>query len=82
MAVKIRLARQGAKKRPEYLIVAAHSTRSRDGACLERLGYYYPREADPKKKVKVRLEALNAWRQKGAICSQTVRQLLGKIDAS
>jgi small subunit ribosomal protein S16 len=42
MAVKIRLARGGAKKRPFYRIVAADSRYSRDGRFLERLGHYNP----------------------------------------
>ena len=42
MAVKIRLARGGAKKRPFYRIVAADSRFSRDGRFLERLGHYNP----------------------------------------
>jgi small subunit ribosomal protein S16 len=42
MAVKIRLARGGAKKRPFYRIVAADSRYARDGRFLERLGHYNP----------------------------------------
>jgi small subunit ribosomal protein S16 len=42
MAVKIRLARGGAKKRPFYRIVAAESRYSRDGRFLEKLGHYNP----------------------------------------
>jgi small subunit ribosomal protein S16 len=42
MAVKIRLARHGAKKRPFYRIVAADSESPRDGRFLEKLGTYNP----------------------------------------
>ncbi len=42
MAVKIRLARGGAKKRPFYRIVAADSRFARDGRFLEKLGHYNP----------------------------------------
>lgn len=42
MAVKIRLARGGARKRPFYRIVAADSRNARDGRFLEKLGHYNP----------------------------------------
>ena len=40
--VVIRLSRGGAKKRPFYHIVVADKRRSRDGRCIERLGYFNP----------------------------------------
>ena len=42
MALKIRLARGGTKKRPHYLIVVADSRSPRDGRFIEQLGYYNP----------------------------------------
>ncbi len=42
MAVKIRLARGGAKKRPYYRIIAADTRYARDGRFLEKLGHYNP----------------------------------------
>jgi small subunit ribosomal protein S16 len=76
MAVTIRLSRQGAKKNPQYLVVAVDSAKKRDGAYLENLGHYYPKAKDPKDKFKVKLEAIQAWQAKGAQTSQTVGQLL------
>lgn len=76
MAVHIRLQRQGAKKKPEYLVVVMDSAKKRDGEYLARLGHYYPREADPKKKMKVDLAQAKAWMAKGALPTQTVGQLL------
>jgi small subunit ribosomal protein S16 len=76
MAVTIRLSRQGAKKRPQYLIIAVDSAKKRDGAYLENLGHYYPKVKDAKAKIQVNLEKVNAWRAKGAQVSQTVGQLL------
>lgn len=76
MAVTIRLSRQGAKKNPQYLIVAVDSAKKRDGAHLESLGHYYPKAKSAKDKIKVNLEAVKAWQAKGAQCSQTVGQLL------
>lgn len=76
MSVKIRLHRQGAKKQPQYLIVATKSASKRDGEYLERLGHYFPKAKDTKDKIKINLEAVNAWKQKGAQVTQTVGQLL------
>ena len=42
MAMKIRLARGGSKKRPHYAIVATDSRMPRDGRFLEKLGTYNP----------------------------------------
>jgi small subunit ribosomal protein S16 len=79
MAVTIRLSRQGAKKNPQYLIVAVDSAKKRDGAHLENLGHYYPKAKTNADKVKVNVEAVKAWRAKGAQYSETVGQLLKKL---
>ncbi len=79
MAVTIRLQRQGAKKHPNYLVVALDSAKKRDGAYLQKLGQYFPSEKDPKKKLKADLEKIRAWQSKGAQVSQTVGQLLKKL---
>lgn len=79
MAVTIRLSRQGAKKHPQYLVVAVDSAKKRDGEYLENLGHYYPKAKTNAEKVKVNLEAVNAWKAKGAQVSQTVGQLLKTI---
>lgn len=76
MAVNIRLSRQGAKKNPQYLIVAVDSAKKRDGAYLENLGHYYPKAKEVKDKIKVNLPAVQVWLSKGAQVSQTVGQLL------
>ena len=51
MAVTIRLARQGAKKKPQYLVVALDSARKRDGVYLENLGHYFPKAKEAKDKI-------------------------------
>lgn len=76
MAVAVRLSRQGAKKNPQYLIVAVDSTKKRDGAYLQKLGYYYPKAKNAKDKIQVNREAVQSWKAKGAKLSQTVEQLL------
>jgi small subunit ribosomal protein S16 len=72
--VKIRLTRQGAKKRPFYRIIAIDERRKRDGRPLEFLGTYDPK-SEPEKVV-LRSEAIDAWVQKGAQLSPTVKSLL------
>ena len=51
--VKIRLQRLGAKKRPQYLIVAATEGAKRDGKFFEKLGFYYPKAVKPADKIKL-----------------------------
>lgn len=76
MAVRIRLARHGAKKRPYYRIVAASSEAPRDGRFLEVLGTYNPL-TDPAT-VSVKEDRVLDWLGKGAQPSDTVRSLLRK----
>ena len=74
MAVRIRLTRVGATKRPSYRVVAIDSRRPRDGRSLEILGFYDPL-TDPAT-VRIDAERLNAWIAKGALPSQTVGKLM------
>lgn len=76
MAVHIRMSRQGAKKNPQYLVVAVDSMKKRDGAYLEKLGHYFPKAKTTAEKIKFNVEAIRAWQAKGAQVSQTVGQLL------
>ncbi len=76
MAVKIRLTRHGAKKRPFYRIVAADSQAPRDGRFIEVLGTYDPL-TDPVT-VTVKSDRILEWIGKGAQPSDTVRSLLKK----
>ena len=73
MAVKIRLTRMGAKKRPFYRIVATDSRTKRDGEYLEQIGTYNPIEG--KDNVKIKEEVALKWLNEGAIPSDTVRSL-------
>jgi len=76
MAVKIRLARHGAKKRPFYRIVVADSESPRDGRFLENVGTYNPVK-DPAE-VTLKTDRVQYWLQQGAIPTDTVRNLLKK----
>ena len=60
MAMKIRLARGGSKKRPFYSIVAADSRMPRDGRFIEKLGTYNPLlPKDSEERVKMNVNAFN-----------------------
>jgi len=74
LAVRIRLARVGATKRPSYRVVAIDSRRSRDGRALEILGFYDPL-SDPAT-VQVDAERFAAWVGKGALPSATVARIM------
>jgi len=76
MAVKMRLKRMGAKKKPFYRIVVADSRSPRDGRFIEEIGYYNP-VANPSQ-LKVDGEKALEWIKKGAQPSDTVRALLKK----
>jgi len=79
MAVKIRLARHGAKKRPFYRIVAAQNEAPRDGRFLEVLGTYNPL-TEPAT-IEVKVDRVKDWLARGAQPSDTVRSLLRKTGA-
>ncbi|MDZ4654583.1 MAG: 30S ribosomal protein S16 [Coriobacteriia bacterium] len=74
MAVKIRLARVGAKKAPLYRVVAADSHAPRDGRFIEILGRYNPRTQPST--VELDIEKIDAWIAKGAQPTETVAKLI------
>ncbi|MCJ7498001.1 MAG: 30S ribosomal protein S16, partial [candidate division Zixibacteria bacterium] len=74
MAVRIRLRRMGAKKRPFYRIVVADSRSPREGRFIESLGQYNP--IDKPASVKVNEERVYYWLKNGALPTDTVNSLL------
>jgi small subunit ribosomal protein S16 len=80
MAVKIRLARHGSKKKPMYRIVVAHSESPRDGRYIEQVGLYDPTRNPTF--IQFQAEKLTAWLKKGAQPTQTVAQLIQRSDAA
>ena len=76
MAVKIRLRRMGAKKKPFYRIIVADSRSPRDGRFIEELGTYDPLK-DPSE-IKVDGEKAKYWMSNGAQPTETVKALLKK----
>ncbi len=77
MAMKIRLARGGSKKRPHYAIVAADSRMPRDGRFIEKLGTYNPLLAkDSEDRVKIDLDRVKHWMDLGAQPTDRVSRFL------
>lgn len=76
MAVKVRLARAGAKKSPFYRIVVTDSRSPRDGRFIEKIGHYDPK-TEPTS-VLINLERLDYWLQNGAKATRTVVSLARK----
>jgi small subunit ribosomal protein S16 len=76
MAVKIRLKRMGAKKKPFYRLVVADSRSPRDGRFIEEVGYYNP-VAEPVE-VKIDDEKAIKWLKNGAQPTDTVKDLFKK----
>ena len=74
MAVTIRLTRKGRRKLPFYRVVASDSRMKRDGRFLEVLGTYDPLVTEGG--VKLDLEKIQSWQDKGATISPVVRNLV------
>jgi small subunit ribosomal protein S16 len=74
--VVIRLARGGAKKRPFYNVVVADSRNRRDGRFIERVGYYNPIASEKETSLKLSLERIGFWQERGAKLSDTVAMLV------
>jgi len=78
MALKLRLARHGAKKRPYYRIVVADSRAPRDGRFIEIVGKYNPMlPKDSEDRVTLDVEKCKEWLGKGARPTERVARFLG-----
>ena len=81
MALKIRLARGGAKKRPFYRIVVAEASAPRDGRYVEKLGFYNPMVAkDNDQRLVVNGERVAYWLGQGAQATERVQKLLSSLE--
>ena len=77
MAVKIRLKRIGAKKKPIYRMVVADSRSPRDGRFIEMVGHYNPFVDPPQ--ITVNEERVQQWLTWGAQPTETVKALLARV---
>jgi small subunit ribosomal protein S16 len=74
--VTIRLSRGGAMKRPFYHIVVMDRRSRRDGACIERLGFFNPIAVGGEEKLKIDLDRADHWFSHGAQASDRVAKLI------
>lgn len=77
--VTIRLSRGGAKKRPFYQIVVADSRAPRDGRFIERVGFFDPLATGKAERLRLDLDRVNAWVEKGASLSDRVSALVKEV---
>ena len=80
--VKIRLSRAGANKRPFYHLVVTDSRNKRDGRYIERLGFYNPLGKGKEEDIRVDLDRVQFWVERGAQISDRVKKLLKLIKIS
>ena len=81
MALKIRLARGGAKKRPFYRIVVAEASAPRDGRYVERVGTYNPMvPRDHDQRLTLNGERITYWMGQGAQPTERVQKMLATAD--
>jgi small subunit ribosomal protein S16 len=76
MAARIRLRRTGTTKKPSYRVVVADGRTARDGRFIEQIGYYDPLTEPPT--IRIDTDKAAAWIRKGALPSNTVRNLLAR----
>jgi small subunit ribosomal protein S16 len=77
MSARIRLSRGGAKKRPYYYVVVAHSASPRDGRYIEQIGTFDPMlKKDSPDRVKLNLDRCKHWLSVGAQPTDRVQRLL------
>lgn len=77
MAVRIRLSRWGAKRRPYYKVVVANSTAPRDGKFIEKVGTYNPLlDSTDKNRVVLKLDRINYWINNGALPTERVAKFI------
>jgi len=80
VAVHIRLRRTGTTRKPAYRVVVADSRAARDGKFIEVLGHYNPLTNPPT--IKIAVDKAQAWINKGAQPSNTVKNLLARARAA
>jgi small subunit ribosomal protein S16 len=74
--VKIRLSRTGAKRRPFYHVVVTDERKRRDGAWIERVGFYNPVATGGEVPLQLDLGRVQHWLGQGAQMTEKVRALV------
>jgi len=74
--VTIRLSRGGSKKRPFYHVTVTDSRNARDGRFIERVGFFNPIARGQEERLRIDLDRIDSWVQKGAQISPRVARLM------
>ncbi len=77
--LKIRLSRVGRVHLPSYRIVVIDSKKSRDGECVEVIGFYNPLLSDDKQKINIKINRFDYWIGVGVQPTDTIVNLANKI---
>jgi small subunit ribosomal protein S16 len=80
--VIIRLSRGGSKNRPFFNVVVADSRNRRDGRFIERVGFFNPVAPEGQEALRLQLERITHWQEKGAQLSETVSKLVKRAGAA
>ena len=80
--VIIRLSRGGSKNRPFLNVVVADSRNRRDGRFIERVGFYNPIAPEGQEALRLQMERITHWQEKGAQLSETVSKLVKRSGAT
>lgn len=80
--VIIRLSRGGSKNRPFFNVVVADSRNRRDGRFIERVGFYNPVAPEGQEALRLQMERITHWQEKGAQLSETVSKLVKRSGAT
>ena len=80
--VIIRFARGGSRNRPFFNVVVADSRNRRDGRFIERLGFYNPVAPDGPDGMRIALDRVTFWQEKGAQLSDAVAKLVKRASTA
>ncbi|MBI1175642.1 MAG: 30S ribosomal protein S16 [Sideroxydans sp.] len=80
--VIIRLSRGGSKHRPFFNVVVADSRNRRDGRFIERVGFYNPVAKEGQEGLRIQLDRITHWQERGAQLSDTVARLVKSAGAT
>ena len=75
--VTIRLQRMGSLKNPHYRVVVSDAKKTRKGGFIEIVGHYNPMKEPAA--INLKKDRIEEWVRKGALLSETVRNLLSKV---
>jgi small subunit ribosomal protein S16 len=80
--VIIRFARGGSKNRPYFNVVVADSRMRRDGRFIERIGFYNPVAPEGPEKMRIQMDRIAHWQERGAQLSDAVAKLVKRNSAA